>query len=102
MIFLKGLVNGKIAASVRGYDDGQGTAHILRLSALPYFRGRGLGRRLISAIEAEFPKAGRYEIFTGHRSAANIHIYEKMGYKRFKTEPFNANVEWVYMEKKPS
>ena len=87
---------------MRGYDDGQDTANILRLSVLPYFRGHGLGRRLVTAIEAEFPKAKRFEIFTGHRSAANIHIYEKLGYKRFKTEPFNANVEWVYMEKKSS
>jgi len=102
MLFLKGVVNGKIVASIRGYSDGQGTAHILRLSVLPYFRGRGLGRRLIVALEAEFPKASRYEIFTGHRSAVNIHIYTKLGYKRYKTEPFNANVEWVYMEKKSS
>jgi len=87
---------------VRGYDDGKGSANILRLSVLPYFRGRGLGHRLVGAIEAEFPKVNRYEIFTGHRSAANIHIYSKLGYKRFKTEPFNANVEWVYMEKKSS
>jgi ech hydrogenase subunit C len=102
MLFLKGVVNGKIVASIRGYSDEQGTAHILRLSVLPYFRGRGLGLRLIAAIEKEFSKASRYEIFTGHRSAANIHIYSKLGYKRFKTEPFNANVEWVYMEKKKS
>lgn len=102
MLFLKGVVNGKIVASIRSYNDGQGTAHILRLSVLPYFRGRGLGRRLIVAIEKEFPKVSRYEIFTGHRSAANIHIYSKLGYKRYKTEPFNANVEWVYMEKKSS
>ncbi len=102
MLFLKGVVNGKIVASIRGYSDGQGTAHILRLSVLPYFRGRGLGHRLIVALEAEFPKVRRYEIFTGHRSAVNIHIYTKLGYKRFKTEPFNANVEWVYMEKTSS
>jgi len=102
MVFLKGVVNGKIVATIRGYNDGQGTAHILRLSVLPYFRGRGLGRRLIAAIEAEFPRVKRYEIFTGHRSATNIHIYAKQGYRRFKTEPFNANVEWVYMEKKSS
>lgn len=102
MRFLKGVVNGKIVASVRGYDDGQGTAHILRLSVLPYFRGRRLGHRLVAAIEQEFPKTRRYEIFTGHRSAVNIHIYTKLGYKRFKTEPFSPAVEWVYMEKKSS
>jgi ech hydrogenase subunit C len=102
MVFLKGTVNGKIVATVRGYDDGQGSANILRLSVHPYFRGHGFGRRLVAAIEAEFPKISRYEIFTGHRSEANIHIYSTLGYKHFKTEPFNANVEWVYMEKKSS
>jgi len=102
MVFLKGVVNGKIAASIRGYDDGQGTAHILRLSVLPYFRGRGLGRRLIAAIEREFPKASRFEIFTGHKSAVNINLYAKQGYKRFKSEPFADQIEWVYMEKKSS
>lgn len=103
MIFLKGVVNGKIVASIRGYLDEQGTAHILRLCVLPYFQRQGLGSRLTAAIEQEFAtKAKRFEIFTGHRSAVNIHIYEKMGYKRFKSEPFNANVEWVYMEKKQS
>ena len=89
-------------ADIYGYVDGQGTAHLLRLSVLPYFRGRRLGRRLIAAIEQEFPGVSRYEIFTGHRSAVNIHIYTKLGYKRFKTEPFSAAVEWVYMEKKSS
>lgn len=102
MIFLKGVVNGKIAASIRGYLDDQGTAHILRLCVLPYFQRKGLGSRLVKAIEQEFAKASRFEIFTGHRSAVTLHIYEKMGYARFKSEPFNANVEWVYMEKKQS
>ena len=69
---------------------------------MPYFRGKRLGRRLMAAIEAEFPGAKRFELFTGHRSAANIHIYTQMGYKPFKTEPFNGNIEWVYMEKKSS
>jgi ech hydrogenase subunit C len=102
MIFLKGMVNGKIVATVRGYDDGQGSAHILRLSVHPYFRGRAFGRQLVIAIEAEFPTIRRFEGFTGHLSAGNIHIYSKLGYKRFKSEPFNENVEWVYMEKKSS
>ncbi len=102
MVFLKGVVNGKIVASIRGYDDGRGSAHILRLSVLPYFRGRGIGRRLIASIEKEFPKVSRYEIFTGHRSTVNINLYAKQGYKRFKAEPFNEQIEWVYMEKKSS
>jgi ech hydrogenase subunit C len=102
MIFLKGLVNGKIVASVRGYDDGQGTAHILRLIVHPYFQGRGYAQQLVAAIEKAFPQCRRFEIFTGHRSERNLHLYGKLGYKRFKSEPFSPQVEWVYMEKQRS
>lgn len=99
MTFLKGVVNGKIVASIRGYADDQGTAHLQRLSVLPYFRGRGLGRRLIQALEKEFPQAKRFSAFTGHRSSVNIHIYSKLGYKTAKTEPYSANIQRVYLEK---
>ena len=102
MLFLKGLVNGKIVASVRGYDDGQGTAHILRLVVHPYFQGRGYAQRLVSVIEKAFPQCPRFEVFTGHRSERNLHLYGKLGYKRFKSEPFNQHVEWVYLEKQRS
>jgi len=99
MTFLKGVVNGKIVASVRGYDDGQGAAHILRLIVHPYFQGRGNGRKLVEAFEKSFPSCRRYEIFTGHRSDRNLHLYGKLGYKRFKSEPFTTHIEWIYMEK---
>ena len=102
MIFLKGVINGKIVASVRGSDDAQGTAHLLRLSVHPYFQGRGYGQRLVAAIEQAFPACRRFEIFTGHRSERNQHLYGKLGYARFKNEPFNPQVEWVYMEKQRS
>jgi ech hydrogenase subunit C len=102
MLFLKGIVNGKIVASVRGYDDGQGTAHILRLIVHPYFQGRGYAQRLVGAIEKAFPQCRRFEIFTGHRSERNLHLYGKLDYKRFKSEPFSQQVEWVYMEKQRS
>ena len=102
MIFLKGIVNGKIVASVRGYDDGQGTAHILRLIVHPYFQGRGYAQQLVTTLEKAFPQCRRFEVFTGHRSERNLYLYGKLGYKRFKSEPFNANVEWVYMEKQRS
>ena len=43
-----------------------------------------------------------FEIFTGHRSERNLHLYGKQGYKRFKSEPSGPHVEWVYMEKQRS
>jgi ribosomal protein S18 acetylase RimI-like enzyme len=98
MTFLKGIVNGKIVTTIRGYDE-DGSAHLLRLSVHPYFQGRGLGARMIHEIESVFPLSRRFEIFTGHKSTRNIGLYAKLGYKQFKTEPFNDEIQWVYMEK---
>lgn len=100
MIFLKALVNGKIIGSVRGYAEGD-TGHISRLIVHPYFRGRGIGMRLVRDFEKQFgPEVVRFEGFTGHKSKRNIYVYGKLGYEVYKKEPFNNSIEWVYMQKK--
>jgi ribosomal protein S18 acetylase RimI-like enzyme len=99
MTFLKALVNGKIIGSIRGYAEGS-TAHVLRLVVHPYFRGRGVGSRLISEIETTFPpEVTRFEAFTGHKSKRNLYVYGKLGYQVFKTQTFTPAIEWIYMQK---
>ena len=98
-VFFKAVVNGKIIGAVRGYSEGE-TAHIARLIVHPYFRGRGLGPKLVREIEQSFPSSvRRFEAFTGHKSKRNIYVYGKLGYKTFKTEPFSNTIQWVYMQK---
>jgi len=97
-IFLKAVVNGKIIGSVRGRRDGD-TAHISRVVVHPYFQGKGLATRLIHQIEQEVGDVRIYEVFTGHQSLRNIHLYGKLGYKRVRTEPFTPTVQWVYLQK---
>jgi ech hydrogenase subunit C len=98
MIFLKAVVNGKIIGSIRGCRDGD-IAHISRVIVHPYFQRRGLATRLIKQIEQEVGDVRLYEGFTGHQSLRNIHLYEKMGYRQVRTEPFTSTVNWVYMQK---
>ncbi len=98
MTFRKAVVNGKIIGSVCGFAEDQ-TAHLSRMAVHPYFRGRGLARRLVGDIEHVFREVRRYEAFTGHKSKRNIDTFTKLGYRTFKTEPFTPNITWVYLQK---
>jgi ribosomal protein S18 acetylase RimI-like enzyme len=85
---LKLVEGGIILGSARGHFDPQTrTGYIGRLVVEPGRQGQGLGTRLIRAIEALFPQAERWEIFTGAQSEANIRLYRKLGYVPFKEVP---------------
>ena len=96
--FLRAVINGKIIGSVRASADGAG-CHISRLIVHPYFQNRGIGTKLVLGIEGSFPSAKRFEVFTGHLSRRNIALYEKVGFRQFKTEKFTDKIQWVYMER---
>jgi ech hydrogenase subunit C len=98
MTFFKAVVNSKIIGSVRGRSDGE-TAHLSRVIVHPYFRRRGIGRRLLDEIEQAFPGVRRFEAFTGHQSKRNLYQLAKRGYQAFKTEPFSPVINWVYLQK---
>ncbi|MFO1477713.1 MAG: GNAT family N-acetyltransferase [Verrucomicrobiota bacterium] len=100
-VFLKAVVNGKIIGAVRGFVV-EDTAYLSRVIVHPYFRNRGIGRRLTEEIEKAFAKTARFEIFTGHRSESNLRQFKKLGYSEFKTEPFTPAITWVYLEKRRS
>ena len=84
--FLKATESGRIIGAVRASLD-DGTCHIGRLIVHPEFQNRGIGTLLMQAIEAEFPDAQRYELFTGSKSERNIHLYERLGYSIIRREP---------------
>ena len=98
MVFLKAIVNGKIVGSIRGHREEDG-AHISRVVVHPYYQGRGLATRLIRQIEQEMGDVRTFWAFTGHQSVRNLHLYEKLGYKRFMTEPFTPTEQWIYLQK---
>jgi ech hydrogenase subunit C len=98
IVVLKAVVNGKIIGSIRGYAMGE-TAYLRRMIVHPYFRRRGIGRRLLKEIEDAFPDVKRFEAKTGDRSKRNLFQLSRTGYQVFRTEPFTPNINWVYLQK---
>ncbi|MGO9138611.1 MAG: GNAT family N-acetyltransferase [Syntrophales bacterium] len=98
LTFLKVCDSGRLIGSVRAsiYD---GTCKIGRLIVHPEFRRKGIGTRLMLAIETALPSAGRFELFTGSRSEGNIRLYERLGYRIFRTDRLSPQVDLVFMEK---
>ena len=98
-IFLKSMENGKIVGSVRAVLIDSKTCYIGRLNVHPDFQNQGIGTNLMREIENIFKECERFELITGHRSIKNIKLYEKLGYKIFKTEKLTENLNLVYLEK---
>ncbi len=88
----------EIVGSVRGQLR-EGTCHIGRLIVHPRLQRRGLGTKLMYAIEEHFSNATRYELFTGYRSKDNLHLYQKLGYTLFREETVSPQVRLVFLEK---
>lgn len=97
-IVLKMLDNrGHIIGSVRAKEE-KGTVYIGKLMVHPQHRRHGYGTRLLNEIERYFPEK-RYELFTSTRSIDNIRLYQKSGYKVFKDEAVNDELQFVFLEK---
>jgi ribosomal protein S18 acetylase RimI-like enzyme len=97
-VFLKAQIEDKIVGSVRGYQAGD-TCYIERLIVHPDHQRQGIGTALMNQIELCFVQAQRFELFTGYKSERNIHLYEWLGYKIFKSAKINKNLSFVFMEK---
>lgn len=98
-VFIKYVDKNQIIGSVRGLMIDSKTCYIGRLIVHPDYQNQGIGTRLMNKIEEIFNESERYELITGHISKKNLHIYQKRGYKIFKSEKLTGNLNLVYLEK---
>ncbi len=97
-IVFKAELAGRIVGSVR-VRPGEGQCTIGKLIVHPDVQNRGVGKRLMKAVEDSFPDVKTIELFTGHRSERNIQFYSKLGYEIFKEEEVNDRLILVYFRK---
>lgn len=97
-VVLKAVGCNKIIGSIRAYQK-NGTCYIGKLIVAPDRQNQGIGTRLIQAVETVFPDCTRFELFTGFRSDKNLYLYQKLGFKIFKTEKVSDRLSMVYLEK---
>jgi len=96
--FLKAVEDDRIVGSVRAYQKEE-TCYVERLIVYPEYCNRGIGTALLRQIEAAFPEADRFELFTGHKSEGNIRLYERLGYRPFRREIVSETLTMVFLEK---
>jgi GNAT superfamily N-acetyltransferase len=93
---------GRLLAAVRAtVTAGEGTvAEIGRLAVVPDRQGQGLGSRLLAAVEDRLPASVRdVRLFTGERSAANLRLYRRVGYRETHRTDTPAGYALVHLSK---
>ncbi|MCW2703528.1 MAG: family acetyltransferase [Blastococcus sp.] len=98
-IALKATRGDRIVGAVRGRP-ADGVLHVGRLAVAPDQQGQGIGTALIEALEAAAPSQIRQAtLFTGHRSLANLRLYQRLGYREARRERLTPQVELVHLIK---
>lgn len=98
--FLKVLWNGQIIASVR-FEEKDNFVSIDRIVVKPEHQNKGIGTAMLNRIETFVPNAVAFRLFTGNKSARNIHLYEKHGYRIMNKKTTDQGIELLHMEKRP-
>lgn len=74
--------------------------HIGRLVVAPDLQGQGIGRALLAAVESACAdQVDAYALFTGERTASNLHLYHSAGYVDTHTEHLRGVLTFVHMRK---
>ena len=96
---LKATAGHRIVGAVRAHVTGR-VLHVGRLTVAPDWQGRGIGSRLLAAVEDHHRGAAdTATLFTGHLSAGNLAMYARRGYTEDRSQQLRPGVELVYLTK---
>lgn len=91
--------DGRPAGTARWREYEPGTAKLQRIAVLPAYRGKSVGRLLVSSMEGEARALGCAKAVLDAQCSAEM-FYRKLGYATISGEPFyDADILHVRMEK---
>lgn len=95
---------GRLVASARARAEGT-IVLIGRIVVAPDLQGRGLGTRMLRAVEVEVlrthPTVYAFELFTGAGSAGNLRLYRREGYEPVGSRTDDCGVDLTVLRKDP-
>jgi GNAT superfamily N-acetyltransferase len=96
-------IGPRMVGAVRARCDGD-LLLIGRIAIAPDQQGRGIGSRLLAAVEAAGRDAGatEAELFTGSLSEANLRLYEREGYVESERVDGDDGIQQVFLRKRLS
>ncbi len=96
---IAGRLDGRMVAAGRVTVRDQ-VGYIGRLAVAPDLQGQGVGRALLAAVESACAKeVDAFALFTGQRTAGNLHLYHSAGYVDTHTEDLRGSLTLVHMRK---
>lgn len=98
--FVAVTTDGTVVGSVRGRIDDEGVVEIGRLVVDDGWQRKGVATTVMDALEAAFPEATRFKLFTGAEAAAPLALYAKRGYRESGRQDLGY-VVLVWLEKAP-
>ncbi|MCM3567791.1 GNAT family N-acetyltransferase [Neobacillus mesonae] len=93
-------MDGKIAGAICLVKMSDTHYYLFRIFLSPRYQNRGLGTKIMTKIERQFPKVKKWSLDTPKDNVRNRHFYEKFGYKQTGEVKVNERLTLIQYEKK--